>query len=201
LFVARNVIDLREPVHYQRPTTAEQAREIVSRGRLWGNHSGHEHNGPIWEPLFFYQNTCLLHDPPFHDIYGCGLAAHTNGTTRRLLNDVFVQEVGLPGKKMPPAEDDFVAAGNVFWSLEPNAAAKADRAHGLFADPRFLGFARGACDLRLAKESPAIGAGVALPPELFDPLRETSGAKPDAGAVPHGSEAWTVGIDGRIRLY
>ena len=41
-------------------------------------------------------------------------------------------------------------------------------------------------------------AGIVLPAEWDDPLRPTSGDKPDIGAIPIGGEALKVGIDGRI---
>jgi hypothetical protein len=57
------------------------------------------------------------------------------------------------------------------------------------------------CELRLQAGSPAIDAGLPIPAEWPDPLRESGDAKPDSGALPHGTEAWGVGVHGRIPLF
>jgi hypothetical protein len=48
-------------------------------------------------------------------------------------------------------------------------------------------------DLRLAKDSPAVDAGVSIPAEWPDPLRSSDEGKPDLGALPLGSEMLRVG--------
>lgn len=60
------------------------------------------------------------------------------------------------------------------------------------------GFAPG--DFRLPAGSPAIDAGVALPAEWSDPLREPQNGKPDAGALPLGSGRLKVGRHGRMEF-
>jgi hypothetical protein len=72
------------------------------------------------------------------------------------------------------------------------------------ADPKFVGLTpdrQTPCDLRLQAGSLAIDAGLPIPVEWLDPLRESGGARPDAGALPHGAYAWGVGIGGRIPLF
>ncbi len=55
VYIYRNVIDLRPPVHYFQPSGADDPRfaakpdEVPSRGRLCG-----DHGGPTWEPIWFY---------------------------------------------------------------------------------------------------------------------------------------------------
>ena len=43
--------------------------------------------------------------------------------------------------------------------------------------------------------------GLPIPEKWPDPLREADAGKPDIGPVPFGSEAWRVGVDGRIPLF
>jgi len=72
-----------------------------------------------------------------------------------------------------------------------------------FADPMFADFHsdwRRANDYRLRKGSPAIDAGVPVPPEWPDPLREQDKGKPDIGAFPLGCKPWGIGRFGRIRV-
>jgi len=53
-------------------------------------------------------------------------------------------------------------------------------------------------DFRLPSGSPAINAGVPLPKDWFDPLRNSDQGKPDAGAIPAGGEQMKVGRHGRL---
>lgn len=53
-------------------------------------------------------------------------------------------------------------------------------------------------DFRLPAGCPAIDAGVALPQDWSDPLRELEQGKPDAGAVPAGGGRLKVGRYGRL---
>ena len=70
------------------------------------------------------------------------------------------------------------------------------------ADPKFVNLPTDgsvAADLRLQPGSPAIGAGIAVPAEWPDPMR--AAGKPDIGALPAGTQAWRVGVDGRVPLF
>lgn len=124
-----------------------------------------------------------------------------------------------------PAEMDLQVDGNLFWGLDKQPAGKEDflgrfqksnefeeskkryapgwSAHDLIADPRFnhlsTDFAK-PTDLTLQKTSPAVNAGVALPKEWPDPLREKD-PSPDIGAVPLGVSPWNIGIRGRISVF
>ena len=71
-------------------------------------------------------------------------------------------------------------------------------------DPKFvgsLGDDAHPVDVRLQKGSAAAKAGVPLPADFPDPLRDEKAERPDAGALPLGAKAWSVGIDGRIGLF
>ena len=60
---------------------------------------------------------------------------------------------------------------------------------------------RTASDLRLQAHSPAVNAGVPVPVEWPDPLREKDADKPDHGALPCGVAGWGVGVDGRVPVF
>ena len=55
-------------------------------------------------------------------------------------------------------------------------------------------------DFRLPADSVAVDAGVALPKDWFDPLRDQEQGKPDAGAIPLGSGRPRVGRHGRLEF-
>jgi hypothetical protein len=216
--IFRNVIDLREPVHYHQPKGPAEPQEITTFGRLCS-----DHGGPIWKPMRFYQNTVIAADPAFRNYYGAGLGGHLKGTKRSVLNNVFVQVRGLPGLNVAVPADDFQADGNLHWSVSDGAnldydfleefrrsraftGSKAPYPPGwatndLFADPGFLTFSGAGTtenDYRLRPNSPAIDAGVPVPEQWPDPLRETDRGRPDLGALPLGCEQWGVGLHGRI---
>jgi hypothetical protein len=72
------------------------------------------------------------------------------------------------------------------------------------ADPKFVSFspdAGGPTDLRLEPDSPCVNAGVPIPPEWPDHLREADDGKSDMGALPRGADLWGVGVDNRIPLF
>lgn len=77
-------------------------------------------------------------------------------------------------------------------------------AHDLYADPRFVVFSsdwRERVDLRLGPGSPAIDAGVPLPPEWPDPLRSADTGDPDIGALPSAAAPSPVGVRGRLTIF
>lgn len=61
-------------------------------------------------------------------------------------------------------------------------------------DPRFTKLG----EFQLAPDSPAIDAGVPLPGEWPDPLRDQQKGKPDAGAIPSNSPPLKIGRHGRL---
>lgn len=72
------------------------------------------------------------------------------------------------------------------------------------ADPQFVAFTGNGslpADCSLQSGSPAANAGVAIPAEWPDPLREADAGKPDLGALPLGVKAWRVGLKGRLTMF
>lgn len=221
LWVYRNVFDMRGPVPYALPRTPQDPQELRSRGRTCG-----DHGSPVWKPLFFYHNTVLLDETQWRDYYGGALAKGTAGTVRRILNNVFYHAHGRPGLNLGPTSGvDLVADGNLHWSAESgesladaflpkfraSPAFEASKAgyppgwtsHDIYADPRFAALAADWAvlpDVRPAPGSPALDAGVDIPAEWPDVLREPDAGRPDIGALPVGAGSWRVGMRGRIEL-
>lgn len=216
-FISRNVFDLRRGTPAAPPASDREDLGLPEswnqRGRLAG-----DHGSPVWEPMTFYHNTVLTAEAPWRDQYAAGLASHTAGTRRRVFNNLFVQDRGVPGSALPVEPDDFAADANLHWSRSGGPRQQADwlaalhRSRGYqlarkraspgwagrdrVADPRFLDLPADPnrpCDLRLRPDSPAIDAGVALPAEWPDPLRRLDPGLPDLGALPAGAGRLVVG--------
>ena len=124
-----------------------------------------------------------------------------------------------------PLPIDFQADGNLHWSYgeQPTAETMFSRfrgspdfensrslypsgwtAHDVVADPNLTTFEddwRKLVDCRLESRSPAVNAGVTVPQAWPDPLRITDRERPDIGAIPFGSQAWRVGIGGRLTVF
>jgi hypothetical protein len=211
-YIFRNVFDLRKGTPSTPPASA---KDDVPGAACW-NREGRiagDHGSPIWEPMFFYHNTVLTAGPAFRNYCAAGLAGHMSGTRRRVFNNLFVQVEGSPGLNFPAATEDLEARGNLHWGISAGPGVRGDyfakfRASALFrasqkqhppgwtsgdlfADPKFVDLAGG--DLGLSKDSPARGAGIALPADWPDPLRKAHSGKPDMGALPPGSEPLRVG--------
>ena len=218
VYIFRNVIDLRPPVRKTPPRTADGQEEAGTLGNLCS-----DHGSPIWPNYFFYQNTVLAEPPPWRGHYAFGFGARgTAGNQRGVFNNIFVTAEGMPGLVFTGGEG-YRFDGNLQWGVKDGpkvAAGYFDKfrkskafeeskkwyapgwaANDVCADPKFVkldGDWRAPMDLRLQKDSPAAGAGVAVPPEWPDPLRAQG--KPDIGAFPLGAEPLKVGVRGRIDM-
>jgi len=219
MYVFRNIVDLRRGVYKSPPHAIDPTGAYLnypSIGVLT------DHGSPTQPPYYVYHNTFLMPIGAFRGYYGFAWASHLRGTTRRVFNNVFVQVQGLPGMNFTGAtpDDDLIADGNLAWCVEagpslagsdvlakfrasPLFAASKKRyppgwcASDVFADPRFLAFdpaAKAEEDFRLEAKSPAIDAGVAIPQEWPDVLREVDAGRPDIGALPLGVGPLRVGI-------
>lgn len=217
--IARNVFDFRGPIKYHQPKGPEDKQELVSHGRVAG-----DHGSPAWEPIDFYHNTVLNDtDRVWGYFFGNGMS---RGAHRRVFNNIVVDLTKAPGATFPPPTADFAADANLFWTTDPTvkvpanpfakfqaskeyAASKSKYppgwgTHDLYADPRFVKLPddrRTPPDLRLRPDSPAVNAGVTLPGEWPDPLRAADAGKPDLGAIPLNAEVWRVGVGGRFSAF
>ncbi len=95
--IADNVFDLRGPVMYHQPHSAEEDTQLRDYGRLLG-----DHGSPAWEPLTFESNTVVMAEGPFRGAALHGLSsAVAAGTQRRVFNNLFLQMNGAPGTAWP----------------------------------------------------------------------------------------------------
>lgn len=130
--VRDNVFDLRGPVMYHQPHSAEEDKRLTDYGRLQG-----DHGSPAWEPMIFESNTVVMAEGPFRGAALHGLSsAVAAGTQRRVFNNLFVQLDGAPGtvwpeRAVPTIDPQAAAQGfalqlyadrNWHWSLHNEAA-------------------------------------------------------------------------------
>lgn len=216
-YIYRNVVDLRYGVYRAIPSEADSTGDYLNSPTIL---LAHDHGGPVHPVYRVYHNTFLLPNGLFRDLYLFGWSSGTRYTTRRIFNNIFVQFDGLSTQRILhlTPEQDFQADGNLTWSLPEGPGFKGDYfakfrasltfadskkqyaagwgAHDQFADPQFVKLdvaAHRQADVRLQTSSPAKDAGVPIPAEWPDPLRENDAAKPDLGAIPLGGEPLRVG--------
>ncbi len=226
IYLYRNVVDMRRPVQFQRPSP-DQPEGKIMRGSLPFLVHGAAHILHM-ERLYFYHNTFLYPaNNPKSAFAGATALMREENTPRRVFNNIFVF-YGLDGKYPNPSlgreaeKADVHLDGNLHWSLtagreppihwlkplrehkisEQNKAAYPPglAANCFAADPKFIKVVHdpdAVNDYRLRKDSPAIGRGVVLPRQWPDPFRPRTG-RPDIGALPAGAEPLKVGRNGRI---
>lgn len=223
-YVYRNVFDQRAGVYYSLANSREEPGNYLhDEGHLIS-----DHGSPTYPVMRVYHNTFLRRGPVFRDYFLFGLgAANLRDTERDVFNNILVQSQGVPGAVILGKEAGALReGGNLLWGLTPAKNAPRDpwaklRASPLFesskryyspgwstddriVDPQFVRLNEdqsAAVDLRLQETSPARDAGLALPEAWPDPLRAMDDEKPDVGALPYGSKAWGVGVDGRVPLF
>jgi hypothetical protein len=225
VFVFRNAIDLRRGTYKGPPPQPDPSGAFLREE----GHLASDHGGPIWPVIHFYHNTVLRQTPVFRDSYLFGLGAHgLRNTERDVFNNIFVQSDRVPGIGFVGMKEaaNVREGGNLIWGLKEGPTLDRDvlakfRASPLFADsrrryepgwttqdlvadPKFVSLFSDPsvpADLRLSEGSPAIDAGVPLPAQWPDPLREVDAGEPDLGAVPRDSAPWGIGVDGRLNLF
>jgi hypothetical protein len=225
VFLCRNVVDLRDGTYSTPPTEPDPSGSYLHRE----GHLASDHGGPTWPVFHVYHNTFLRHTPVFRDYFLFGLgAAGTRNSERDVFNNIFVQTDRVPGPGFVGMTEaaDIREGGNLLWGFVEGPQLKTDpfakfRASKLFessqrrygpgwttedkvADPQFEKpptADAAEVDLRLKAGSPAIDAGIAVPAEWFDPLRESDAGKPDVGALAAGAAPWGVGVKGRVPLF
>jgi hypothetical protein len=225
VFVFRNVIDLRAGTYKGPPAQPDETGGFLhEEGHLAG-----DHGGPTWPVIRFYHNTVLRRTPVFRDYFLFGLGAQgLRNSERDVFNNLFVQIEKVPGVGFAGIKEpgNVREGGNFLWGVVDGPALKVEpfakfrnsplfvasreryepgfTTHDRVADPKFVRLAADGAspdDLRLQTDSPAIDAGLPLPAEWPDPLRQSDQAAPDSGALPHGAETWGVGITGRVPLF
>jgi hypothetical protein len=199
--IYRNIIDLRRPVPTGRPRE-KGAAPGLNTGKVMG-----DHGSPPWPRMHLYHNTFVMAGPS-RSADMAVLNAAKEERPRRVFNNAFVHLARLPALRVPGAalaHQD----GNLYW--HPGLDAKRAKAFfrryrnspafaadrkayppGLTAHPKFPGEG----DYRTRPGSPLVDAGVALPADWPDPLREKDRGKPDIGALPLGVAAWPTGREG-----
>jgi hypothetical protein len=225
-YIFRNVIDQRAGVPYHLPKEAEPSGEFLHHeGHLVG-----DHGGPIWAVMHFYQNTFLRRTPIFRENYMFGLGVlGLRHSERDVFNNIFAQAGTVPGVNFVAMKEavNLHEGGNVIWGVTGGPELKTDpfakfRASPLFqdsmryhspgwttqdriGDPRFVGSLNddaNPVDVRIQKGSAAAKAGVPIPADWPDPLRdEKKSDHPDAGALPLGAKPWGIGVDARLNLF
>lgn len=225
LYIFRNVFDQRDGVYYQLPSEADPSGGFLrSEGHLLS-----DHGSPVYPVMRVYHNTFLRNEPVWRDYFLFGLGGRGfKHTERDVFNNLFVQADRIPGAVVLGKEAGALReGGNLLWGVsqsEPTVAAKHFsklRASAVFldskrhyaagwttddlvADPqlvRWQATADSSADLRLRELSPAIDAGIVLPVDWPDPVRELDRGAPDIGAVAFGQGAWGVGVDGRWSVF
>lgn len=216
VYIYRNIVDLRQGTYKSPPYKLDPSGAFLNHA---SEMVAHDHGSPTWPNYYVYQNTFILPGNTFHSTYAFHWGASTQGTRRRVFNNIFIQVEGLPGLRyFSKADEDFQADGNLLWGMKEGpkqvgdffakfrdsplfAASKKQYPPGWgaqdrFANPKFVSFqgeGKEPPDFRLQKDSPAIDAGVVLPAEWPDPLRQGDQGKPDVGALPLGAEPFRVG--------
>jgi len=223
VFVYRNVFDQRAGVYYQLPAAPDPTGTYLrAEGHLIS-----DHGGPTYPVMRVYHNTLIRRGPVFRDYFLFALGAVSlRNTERDVFNNLFVQVDRVPGAVVLGKEAGRLReGGNLLWGMKPGPSKtspfaklrasplfQASRAfyepgwttNDLVADPKFIKFAEDGpdgCDLRLARGSPAINAGVPIPARWPDAARAADADQPDIGAIPFGGMAWAIGVDGRIPLF
>jgi hypothetical protein len=214
VYIFRNILDFRQGTYKsppQQPDPSGAFIDFATQGITC------DHASPTWPIYYIYHNTFLLKNPK-DGTYGFRCSAGMRETQRRLFNNIFVQLDQPPSFRVfPTAEDDFQADGNLHWGgpagtqsaggpfdkfrRSPLLEASKKRyspgwfAHDVFADPRFIKSeaTAGSVDVHLQQGSAAIDAGVELPGDWPDPLREQDPGRPDIGALPLGAGPFQVG--------
>jgi hypothetical protein len=216
VYVFRNIVDLRPGNYKAPPAEPDPSGAFLNHPTEWVSHN---HGSPTLPVYYIYHNTFLMQGSAKNAFYAFTWGSHTRGTTRRVFNNIFVQVEGMSGLNVRSlsADDDFQADGNLYWALKKGGSQPSDyfarlrqsalfeaskeryppgwSAHDQFADPTFVSLndaEHEPLDLRLRATSPAVNAGVELPVDWPDPLREQDAGKPDVGALPLGVEPFPV---------
>ncbi len=200
--IYRNVVDQREGVNASRPTPAKPT-VVKAIGNVMG-----DHGSPPWPKMNIYHNTMITSAAPRQAAMGMLGAIRPGDPARQVLNNAFVSLDKL-SPYAPPAQPGSVDGGSLYWGTNL-AGVTREKYLGKFltpegspttgsvlqtvvGDPQFENVDK--ADFRLKPGSPAIDAGVAIPPDWPDPLRSADAGSPDIGALPAGTPALSAGSE------
>ena len=113
IWIFRNIFDYRQAAFYGQPIGPDKSQEITTFGR-----SLMDHGSPIWEPIFFYQNTIIARDPAFRSYYVHGFGGHMRDTVRVVLNNIYVQLKKPLGIAPTGGGFALMIDGNLHWGVE-----------------------------------------------------------------------------------
>ncbi|MFW6038923.1 MAG: hypothetical protein ACOC9P_00420 [bacterium] len=200
LYIYRNVFDMRGGVHSNRPTPDNPTFQPRNAARIMS-----DHGSPPWPRMRIYHNTAVTAGNGRNAAMGTMASRITPERDRYVLNNFFVYLEKIPGRVFERDENVLTAAGNVFAQLtDPGQVSgrlrqKLESIGRIVEDPAFAGMTTDpseAADYALRSDSGAVNAGVSIPEDWADPLREHDRGQPDAGALPAGVEMWGVGPAG-----
>lgn len=194
IYICRNLFEMRPHTLSGPPDATDPAGTMFYDGynlRMEHNDVG------VYPRLFFYHNTVLA--PQNLDTYCQGIAEKYFDTTRAVLNNIFLQERGRPVQDIPRYKTgELIVGHNLQWSrLHGSNGSLTGDVH---ADPLLREWNpdwRDPQDFRLQTQSPARGAGKAIPSNWFDPLRDLD-PDHDLGAIPAGFTGTVFGPDADI---
>lgn len=206
VFIYRNVFDLSGKIMVGRPSTRDKSVRTATANLLG------THGSPPWAALNLYHNTVIATDR--RDPTAGAINGLRGGHPRRIFNNIFYHTDKLPAFGPPRVPGDLVIDADLYWAPGTSPATaktyfdkfrktdtftaslkvypEGSTKHSLVADPLF----EGPKNFHLKSNSPAKDAGVPIPAEWPDPLREADG-KPDIGAFPVGSGPLLVGPEAR----
>jgi hypothetical protein len=147
-----------------------------------------------------YHNTFLMAEPA-RDAAMNTLGSTRFGHSRRTFNNLFIHQARLPAFVPPQPEADVISDGNWYWcpaadakqhealftkfrASEPFAKSKDRYAPGSEANSRSGDPKLAEDGLTPAAGSPLVDAGVPIPADWPDPLRESDAGRSDIGARP-----------------
>ncbi|MCI0357277.1 MAG: right-handed parallel beta-helix repeat-containing protein [Planctomycetaceae bacterium] len=191
VFIARNLFDMRAAVLTGRPST-KNAAAGTSSGKPLG-----DHGSPPWAAMNIYHNTFVMAEPA-RDVAMNALASNGAGHPRRVFNNLFIHLDRLPAFIPPQSEHNVISDGNWYWSPRAEPAqldalftrfrkseqftkSQAQYPPGWETKSR-TGDPRVKADSFIPEAgSPLLDAGVAIPPDWPDPLRDKDRGTPDIG--------------------
>jgi hypothetical protein len=222
-FIYRNVIDMR-PSFQNSPSREAGAEHVPAYGQLLGDHGSpiwkpiNFYHNTVLVPKLVWRNH-------YGGGMGRAVAGTYRRVFNNIICFVqgmpgfnFTGQTGdtiVDGNLFWSYDPGSAVTGNVIQAARESTAARRYgwienskktyppgwMAHDQYANPRFVRFTpdwKKPVNLLLTDNSPAKDAGIPIPKQWPDPLREHDAGKPDIGAFPFGADGLSVGQHGRI---